>query len=502
MNKEVQIKNSLIYVLPKTVTAIFPFFALAIYTRFLSTHDFGVFALATACAIFLMGVVNFGMIVGFERNFFEYSDERAQKELLYSVLFFVLIMFIFIASFTYAWRDYLSMLIIRSSEYGHLIFVLFCGTTLASFHQYYLTYFRNEEKPKKFMIYTVIFSFLNVFFPIILIVFFHKGIMGLAWGQLIASLVIFLALSVRFLKKQSFSLNLIYLKDAFKISYPLTPRIFFGVINSHINIYILSIINSVSGAGLFFIGQKFANAIFIFMTTLQNVFNPRIYKIMFSGSAGAGKEVGRYLTPFLFFSTACALIISLFSEEVLLIFTSKEFHGAVGVLSVLSIYYAILFFGKITPLQLIFKKKTFIAGMMTFFTIGLNVVIAIPLAKKFGVMGVAWATLFVGILASAVSFIIAQRFFEIEWEYRKVFSMFFVLFFSSVLLLIFFDFQMPYVFRLGFKFLFLALYCFLGVKMKILTRENLSVIMGIITLKKNRDKSKSPNYISVEEIDI
>jgi len=28
------------------------------------------------------------------------------------------------------------------------------------------------------------------------------------------------------------------------------------------------------------------------------------------------------------------------------------------------------------------------------------------------------------------------------------------------------------------------------------------VIMGIITLKKNRDKSKSPNYISVEEIDI
>ncbi len=488
MDKRNQIQNSLIYMLPKIATTFFSICALAVYTRFLTKYDFGAFALAEVCAIFLTGIVNFGMIVGFERNFFKYQDEAKRRELLYSTLSFVLAMFIIFVGLTYAWRDSLSKWIVQSDRYGNLIFVLFCATVFISLNQYFFIYFRNEEKPKRFVLYTVIFSSLNVFFPVILIVFAHKGIMGLAWGQLLASLAVFVILGIRFLKEAPFSLNFSVIKDVFKISYPLTPRIFFGVINSQINKYILAIMSSVGGVGLFSIAQRIANAVFVFMTTLQNVFNPGVYKKMFSKENNSGVEIGKYLTPFLYFSVAFALVLSLFSEEVLYIVTAKEFRGAANMVTVLSVYYAILFFGKITGLQLIFVKKTFITSILTIFTIGLNVLIAIPLTKQFGAIGAAWATLLVGIISGMAAFVIAQRFFAIKWEYRKVVILFSVLIFSSGLLLIMSEGRAPYISCLVLKCLSFAAYFYIGIRMKILTKENLIIFKNIITLKKEDAK--------------
>lgn len=480
--KQKQMKSSLIFMLPKVVTAFFPVCALVVYTRFLTKYEFGAFALAEACAIFLSGIVNFGMLLGFERNFFKYPDEGGKKELLYSTIAFVVMIFVIFAGLTYIWKDFLSKWIIRSGGYGNLVFVLFCATVFVSLNQYYFVYFRNDEKPKKFVFYTVMFSFLNVFFPIILIVFAKNGIMGLAWGQFLASLVIFVILGIRLLKETPFSMNFSALKDVFKISYPLTPRIFFGVINTQINKYILAIMSSVGGVGLFSVAQRLSNSVFVFMTTLENVFNPGVYKKMFSKNNNSGVEIGKYLTPFLYFSVAFALAMALFSEEVLYIFTSKEFHTAANMITVLSVYYAILFFGKITGLQLIFARKTYLTSILTVFTIGLNVLIAIPLTKKFGAIGAAWATLLVGIISIIVSFIITQKLFEIKWEYYKVFGIFSVLIASSILVLM--DSSIPYIFRLGLKCFSLVVFFNLGVRMRILTKENFIMLKDIVTFRK------------------
>jgi O-antigen/teichoic acid export membrane protein len=101
ISKEKQIKNSLLYILPNIANGLLPILTLPVFTRALSVNDYGVYALASIYGILLSGIVNFGLTVSYERNFFQYKDSRKIAELLYSTLTFVLVAFLVATAFTY-----------------------------------------------------------------------------------------------------------------------------------------------------------------------------------------------------------------------------------------------------------------------------------------------------------------------------------------------------------------------------------------------------------------
>ena len=80
-----------------------------------------------------------------------------------------------------------------------------------------------------------------------------------------------------FSKNLSFSISSDLLLEALKISYPLTPKIFIGVLNTNFDKYMISLFSSVSGVGIFHIGKNISYQIFAFMTALENVFVPKVY---------------------------------------------------------------------------------------------------------------------------------------------------------------------------------------------------------------------------------
>ena len=117
----------------------------------------------------------------------------------------------------------------------------------------------------------------------------------------------------------------------------------------------IGLLNTVGGVGVYSIGQKVAYIVFTYMTAIQNVFSPQVYKRMFEEGEEGGESVGRYLTPFLYISIAVALLISLFSEEIISILTPESYHDSIDIVIVLSMLYGSYFFGK-QP-QLIFAKR-------------------------------------------------------------------------------------------------------------------------------------------------
>ena len=44
----------------------------------------------------------------------------------------------------------------------------------------------------------------------------------------------------------------------------------------------INLLGTLGGVGIYEIGQKLSNSIFIFMTALQQIFSPNVYKKMFS----------------------------------------------------------------------------------------------------------------------------------------------------------------------------------------------------------------------------
>ena len=144
-NKEQQIRNGLIYLMPVIIGNVLPFITLPIFTRILTKEDYGVLALAQIYAIFVTGLANFGMTAAYDRNYFQYrSNHMETAKLLYSTLLFVLLNFLFLAGLTYLFKGALSKLIIGSITHGNILFFAFCGQFFFSVSYYYLTYFKNH----------------------------------------------------------------------------------------------------------------------------------------------------------------------------------------------------------------------------------------------------------------------------------------------------------------------------------------------------------------------
>jgi O-antigen/teichoic acid export membrane protein len=480
-NKEQQVRNTFIYLLPAIVGNVLPFITLPIFTRILTKEDYGVLALAQIYAIFVSGLANFGMTAAYDRNYFQYrSNHMKTAKLLYSTLLFVLLNFLFLAGLTYVFKGTLSKLIIGSVVHGNILFFAFCGHFFLSISHYYLAFFKNSEIAKSFTFYTIAISLINLFISLFLIVYLRIGVIGLVYAQLCSGVIIFCLLSYKFIKmlKPSFSKSIFI--ESLKISYPLTPRIFLGVISTQFDKYMIGLLATVGGVGIYSIGQKVSNTIFVFMTSIQNVFSPQVYKRMFDMKKKGDEAIGRYLTPFAYFCISVALLVSLFSEEIISILTPPSYHGAIDIVIILSMFYGFLFFGKLNGNQLIFMKKTHITSLLTMMSIVLNVAFNIPLIMKWGAIGAAWGTLSAGLISGCISFMVSQHYYEIKWEYKRIGAIFFIFFVSAILMIILRNISVAYEIRFMLKLIIMALYFLLGVKLNILTIENISLLKNMV----------------------
>lgn len=482
-DKEQQIKNSLIYLISVVTGLVTPFITLPIFTRILTKEDYGVLALAQVYAIFVNGLANFGMTVAYDRNYFQYRGSRTEtSKLLYSTLSFVVLNFVFLAALTYFFQTRLSMFIMGSGEHGNILFWAICAQFFVGVNYYYLAYFKNSEVAKRFVGYTIAGTLINLVVVLFLVVYFRVGVIGIVYAHAFSAGIIFIILSLKFVTILTPSWDKVIFLESLRISYPLTPRIFLGVIGTQFDKYMIRLLASVGSTGVYSIGQRIAYLVFSFMTAIQNVFAPQVYKRMFDLRKKGGAAVGRYLTPFAYVTVALALVIALFSEEVITVLTPKSYHGAVNIVTILAMFYGSMFFGK-QP-QLIFAKKTAVTSLLTLVSVGLNVALNIPFIMKWGIIGAAWGTLLAGLISGSISFAVSQHYYEIKWEYKKIGSIFFVFFTSAILMILMRHFSVAYEIRLILKCASVFSYIYLGIKLKVITVENYTLIKNMIPLRR------------------
>jgi O-antigen/teichoic acid export membrane protein len=473
-------KNGLLYIVPFLVGSVLPIITLPVFTRFLSVEDYGIYALTIVYGVFVSGIANFGLTIGYERNFFNFSgDKEKTAALLFSTLSFVIASTIILGVITFFFKEGLAKLIVGSESHGNLLVWAFFASAITSLKVYFLTYFKNSENAKSFVWYSIDENLLNVVFSLFFVVFMKSGVLGLLLGQLIAGSIVFLLLIFKFIRMLPFVFSVSLLQDSLRLSLPLTSRIFFGIIGSQFDKYMIGLLNTVGGVGVYNLGQKIANIVFTFMTAIQNVYSPQVYKRMFEmDEQEGGKSIGQYLTPFLYISIAGGVFVSLFSEEIIFILTPVSYHSATNVVSILALLYGTYFFGK-QP-QLIYAKKTGITSILTITGIVLNVVVNIPFIKYWGFIGAAYGTLLAGVISGAISFWLSQKYYFIKWETLKlivIYSSFFVFTFSTIFMR---DFGIDYEFRLIFKVIFAFLYAGIGVWLGYISRNSLSDLRAML----------------------
>ena len=84
-------KNIMWYGIPFLIRNFIQLFSLPFFTKYLSPQDFGSLALSTIYGVFLVGLLNLGLIAAFERNFFEKEKYKERIELMWTLIIFVFV---------------------------------------------------------------------------------------------------------------------------------------------------------------------------------------------------------------------------------------------------------------------------------------------------------------------------------------------------------------------------------------------------------------------------
>lgn len=474
-----QINNLFWYLLPFGFNTLIQLISLSVFTKYLSPSDFGFYALIIVYGTISVAIANAGLLSIYQRNFFEINTEK-RKNLLFSNIAFIISMLILLSLLSYYIFDFVSILLdINSISVKWLLVGLnFIG--IQSLNQFFFETLKNTYKAKEYSIVQFLEKLIGFLFSLLFIVHYEFKFEGILLGQLISVIILFLYF---FLTQFDFSTRFSpgLMKSSLRLSIPLSVTNLVKVFGNQSDKYMIGYFNAVSGVGIYDIAQKIANLSFIFSTAIQNVYSPKVYEKLFSDQTNRFSEIGHYLTPFFFIVCFFSFVLSIFSEEIILIFTTEEYVMAMPIIMLLTILYCTHFMTK-QP-QLIFAKKTGLLSKISISVILLNILLNILLIRIYGLFGAAYSTFISGMIYAVVYFYYAQKFVPIHWEKKKLLFIYTFLIIGIIIVFTTFNLNLTYIFRLILKIFMVLLYLFLTVYLNIIDRKTIHIILSTFLKK-------------------
>jgi len=457
-------KNFIFYLFQNFFVGIIPMISLAIFTRIFSTSDFGVFALAMVFGNICSSIINFGLHAAYESFYFRIKNQDEKENLFNSLFYFNIILFLFFLIPLNFFQNDISYVIFNSTEYSEFLIASYIASNLSFLNSYFLFKTRNQKDGKTNSLIKISIVSIQFIISIILIFYLEFKIEGLIYAILISNLIILCYLFIFMINnKKSFDLRI--LKKALIFSYPLLPKLLVGVANSSYDKFIIKLLVSYNGLGVYDISQRIAYQCNNFFGVLQSTFLPDFYKMANESNVFEKKDLPLFIIKYFFISTLFCLIFSFFSFEFISIITPKKFHDAINLLSILSLSYSLLFFGYV-PI-LIHLKKTFLISKFSVFNFILNIIIVIYFINTFGLIGAVIGILISNLITQVIYFIILYRLFPLKWDFKKILTIYFLLFFFSIFIIIAREIELYYFFRLSMKIVFLVLFVYYGYYNKI-----------------------------------
>lgn len=472
VNKDIE--NTFIYLAQSLVAGVCTILLYPIITDNLEPDVFGLYVLSTVYASIIIGIANLGCVAGYERNFFLHENSSVKTgSLLSTVQVFVAVVFLLVVLLGWLTRDAVSLFLFKDTAYSDLWWLVILGVGLSSFSQYYLTYLKNSGFASAYFKMTVLQVGVNFVLTYCLFIYFDLGVFSLAYAFLISNIVLLFSLLMHQFYRLSLGFDLSLLKDVLIISIPLTPKVLFGFLNTQFDKIMLGMLSSLGNIGVYAIAQRIALSVFSLMTSLDRVFKPNVYRMLFSDADR--EKIGKYLVPYIYMSIFPAIVIILFSSDLLSLLVSESYLGGASILVVLCIYYSMMFFGKICGTQLTFAKKTWLTSKLMLWGVMLNVILNIPMIMIWGGLGAALATTLAGFIMIFVYYYYAQQYAKIRWVFVDTFKIYSILFVSSLYVLAV-DFNVISSTSINIlfgKLAILLMFIFLGWQIGLLSKSNI-----------------------------
>lgn len=427
MNKKIELaKNTLIILLGKFCTQFLSFFLLPLYTKYLTTSEYGVYDLINTYLILLVPVISLELSDAVFRFLIDSrNDEDKEKKIISSIIFGILTVVGFITV--------IALIVSFFIKIDYLYFIIFdaIAMTLSNFA---LQSARGLGSNKDYAIGSIITAFLTITVSTLFLLFTNFKIEGILISIAIANLSCYIYIYIRLklfklIKKEGFNKN--QLKKALKYALPLIPNsISWWIINVSDRTMITAMIDA-SANGIYSVANKFSSA----FVSLYSVFN-----LSWSESAALNinakdkdKFFNETINEMLKFFSCLGLGIIGVMPFVFNIFVDNNYNEAYNYIPLLIIGSIFNIGVGLTSAIYVAKKMSKEIAKTSIFAALINIGINVFAIRIIGAYGACISTIFAFFTMFIYRWIDLQKYIKLKIDIKFILSFIAIMIFSNIL---------------------------------------------------------------------
>ncbi len=404
--------NTKDYLNANIITKLIKFLLIPIKTRLLTPADYGILSIVTSFQTILNVFFNMNFYGGIIRYYHEEKDDfldffKSSIIYIYSInIFFLLILFIF--------RNFLIQYLGFSIKlYWITIYISFISIPQSFFFSYLMASKRSKTYSYLMISISLVVSFVSILWMFLLK---ENRYLGDIYARLLLlSIITVLILIYIFFKlKGKIVINFNYIKYLIFFGIPLIPHALSGIILMYFDRLIINNIDGFAKAGVYSFAYNIGLIMYITVNSFNKAWNPVFYEKMNKKEYNSIEYYVKKNIKIIYF---IALILILFSNNIIGILANKNYLEAIYILPMIILSYVMVFNYMIFVAFSFYEKRTYIISINSIIAAIINIILNYIYIPKYGYIAASYTTLFSYIVLFLLHYIFVR--FKLKYNIIK-----------------------------------------------------------------------------------
>jgi O-antigen/teichoic acid export membrane protein len=388
---------------------------LPLYTRYLTTADYGAAEVMFAAVVSASIVVRLGMIEALLRFYYKEDEDPARVVATSFAAVFWLATGAALVALPFAGPISEALLVHSAPALGR---ISIGGLWVLTLFEYLLTLFRLEERARAFFLTTILNVLATIGLTVVLVVGLEEGARGLLLGSYAAGGAFVLGLIFVHRRRLSLRVERPLLRRLTRFGLPTMP--------AELSLYMLNFVDRIilvrsaglAAAGLYSLAVKFAQGVNVLVRGFQLAWPPLAYSIRDDGEARRA-----YAAVVTWFTAGCAFVVVamwLLSRWIVRALAAPEFFGsykAIGLVATGVTLYALYM---VLVVILGRTGRTEFNFPATAAALAANVALNLALVPPLGIVGAGIALVASYLVVLALMYGFTQRLFPVPYEWGRL----------------------------------------------------------------------------------
>ncbi|MCD4827970.1 MAG: oligosaccharide flippase family protein [Candidatus Cloacimonetes bacterium] len=418
--------HSIIYTISTVAGSAMGFVLIPLLTAWLTTEQYGLVANVQSLVQLFNVLFAFGLTVTWSRFWFDFEENsREQRRFLGTTLLFIAAWSLTLTAIMVLVGPWLFARLLPGVDfYPYVAIALGTSLCMVFFNQQQII-FRVRQKSWWFAVLNIGRLVLTVGLVALSVGALRQGTLGKVAADLIVAAVSAAIALWLLLRRVHLCIDWKRLREALRYALPLLPHTLAIVVLQITDKFFLTQMRGLDTTGIYSVAFKFGSIMSIIVYSVNMSWHPFFMKTATSHQVDAKPIFARLTTYWLMAMLLVALCITLFSREMVQLFTFSESYFAAAPLVPVFVF-AYLLYGlyMLAATQVFYTKKA--VKLMPLATVCagvLNILLNALLIPRWGMYGAAWATFCSHGVNLLLAFALAQHHYFIHYEWRRLASL-------------------------------------------------------------------------------